>query len=563
MMDQKRSPQKPKDGADVFAKPHVYAFDTQADVSSFLNMQQQQQMAQSTQLKREATSNSISKEQLLVEVKGLYRSLEVVEKRCITLDQAHMSQQGKRAQPEPKHWQALTALHRTLLYEHHDFLLASQYPTAPAELKALASECQIPFRMWKYAIHAYLELLRQHLPESFEFMESFIYLSYQMMALLYETVPLFVDVWTECLGDLARYRMAIENHSASVREIWSEVAKWWYSRASDRQPLVGRLYHHLGILARPFPSRQLFYYCKALCCVQPFPNAKHSLKAAFDTSDNPQSNKPVDGVNAADYLFVRIHKLVFEATVLDEAKSISSEFLNQLDKSLPRGDNKWKEHGISLAITNLVSCFGYGSSEDALRRAVERKAQARTLTSAMRSETWQGIARKLLSTTLEVLLRRVDDKIVLPHVNVVMASLQILCPLANACIEAARLLQDMPWAAIVACMNTLSRDEDNLPQRVRNAKVEQRFFPIESQDVPLLEDFAMRGLVWCKDYFPEKWFDNFDRDTVPGQEPSGSDCSRSQRILWSAVKISMESSFLNFDRNSGLFEMGDYQIKTR
>ena len=32
-----------------------------------------------------------------------------------------------------------------------------------------------------------------------------------MMALLLETVPVFEDTWIECLGDLARYRMAIED----------------------------------------------------------------------------------------------------------------------------------------------------------------------------------------------------------------------------------------------------------------------------------------------------------------------------------------------------------------
>ena len=37
-----------------------------------------------------------------------------------------------------------------------------------------------------------------------------IHLVYQMMAPLYETVPMSVDTWIECLGDLARYRMAIE-----------------------------------------------------------------------------------------------------------------------------------------------------------------------------------------------------------------------------------------------------------------------------------------------------------------------------------------------------------------
>lgn len=38
--------------------------------------------------------------------------------------------------------------------------------------------------------------------------------------LLYETVPAFEDTWIECLGDLGRYRMAIEDDDPEDREVW-------------------------------------------------------------------------------------------------------------------------------------------------------------------------------------------------------------------------------------------------------------------------------------------------------------------------------------------------------
>jgi hypothetical protein len=83
----------------------------------------------------------------------------------------------------------------------------------------------MPARMWKHGIHSLLELLRRDLPGSIDYMLAFIYLAYQMMALLYETVPGFEDTvpdfedtapgfedtvpafentWIECLGDLGR-----------------------------------------------------------------------------------------------------------------------------------------------------------------------------------------------------------------------------------------------------------------------------------------------------------------------------------------------------------------------
>jgi hypothetical protein len=50
--------------------------------------------------------------------------------------------------------------------------------------------------------------MRHRLPDSLDHMLTFVYLTYSMMALLMESVPSFEETWIECLGDLARYRMA-------------------------------------------------------------------------------------------------------------------------------------------------------------------------------------------------------------------------------------------------------------------------------------------------------------------------------------------------------------------
>ena len=64
-------------------------------------------------------------------------------------------------------------------------------------------------------------------------MFAFIYLAYSKMALLYETVPAFDDTWIKCLGDLNRYRMAVEDNDIRDKEVWTSVARHWYSKASD------------------------------------------------------------------------------------------------------------------------------------------------------------------------------------------------------------------------------------------------------------------------------------------------------------------------------------------
>ena len=98
----------------------------------------------------------------------------MVETKCIHVDRAQAS-----AAPETEgdlnyklandYWQALIALHRTLLHEHHDFFLASQHTSASPALRRLASKYSIPARMWKHGIHSFLELLRRQLPESLDY----------------------------------------------------------------------------------------------------------------------------------------------------------------------------------------------------------------------------------------------------------------------------------------------------------------------------------------------------------------------------------------------------------
>ncbi len=149
----------------------------------------------------------ISQEQLVTEVKGIYAGLVMVEAKCIEVDNAQSSQNDAPLSDEQ--WQALIALHRTLLHEHHDFFLASQHPSASSALRRLASKYAMPARMWRHGIHSFLELLRHRLPDSLEHMLTFIYLAYSMMALLFETVPTFEDTWIECLGDLGRYRYVL------------------------------------------------------------------------------------------------------------------------------------------------------------------------------------------------------------------------------------------------------------------------------------------------------------------------------------------------------------------
>ena len=291
-----------------------------------------------THLVPQLETKAISHEQLVAEVKSIYTGLVMIESKCIEVDTAQSSNPN---QLSGEQWQALIALHRTLLHECHDFFLATQHPVASEALNRLAAKYAMPARMWRHGIHSFLELLRHRLPHSYDQMLTFIYLAYGMMALLYETVPAFRDVWIECLGDLARYRMAVEETDVMDREIWTNVARSWYCKASDKAPTTGRLYHHLAILARPKAVQQLYFYVKSLCVPIPFPTAKESIMSLFD----PLFSEEPPSLPAVDESFVRAHAILFSNKRKDLLDKSIDEFLKLLDAEIGRVTKRWLEFG--------------------------------------------------------------------------------------------------------------------------------------------------------------------------------------------------------------------------
>jgi len=290
---------------------------------------------------REPETRSISQEQLEAEVRCIYAGLAMVESKCIEVDNAQNSQKDSPHKLNIQQWQALISLHRTLLHEYHDFFLASQHPSSSLALQRLASKYSMPARMWRHGIHSFLELLRHRLPASLEHMLTFIYLAYSMMALLYETVPAFEDIWIECLGDLGRYRMAIEDDNLHDREIWAGVSRHWYSYASNRAPTTGRLYHHLAILARPNAVQQLFLYVKSLSVPTGFSASRKSIMTLFEPvlADKPNALSPID-TN-----YIRLHSILFTGKSLDRFGPSLNEFKNQLDTIIAKSSWFWMETG--------------------------------------------------------------------------------------------------------------------------------------------------------------------------------------------------------------------------
>lgn len=177
-------------------------------------------------------------------------------------------------------------------HEHHDFFLASQHPFATPAVRRLPHKYVMPASLWRHAIYSFL---RNRLPAYFDYMLAFIYLAYAMMTLLLETVPSFEDTWIECLGDLGRYRMAIEDDDVRDRDIWAQVARQWYLKSAKRSPTTGRLYHHLAILAQPNALPQLLTTFVATL----FLTQHNTTQTRHTTPNNHHHRKPPNRKAAA------------------------------------------------------------------------------------------------------------------------------------------------------------------------------------------------------------------------------------------------------------------------
>jgi hypothetical protein len=475
----------------------------------------------------------------------------MVEAKCIEVDnkQATLASADPGAQPKlnNEQWQALIALHRTLLHEHHDFFLASQHPSASPALRRLASKYAMPARMWRHGIHSFLELLRHRLPASLDHMLAFIYLAYSMMALLYETVPAFEDTWIECLGDLGRYRMAIEDDDIRDREVWTGVARHWYSKASDKAPTTGRLYHHLAILARPNALQQLFYYSKSLCVAVPFTSARESILTLFDPvlkADNGQGQYRLPPLDTA---FVKAHGLLFTNKEIEvRFESAMTEFLGLLDNQIGRVTRKFMEQGYHIAVANSVAMLGFASKDNILMRAIssaedETDIKMEGMSSDEPSLSFKN-AQRLNNSTLEIVLQRIGDPNVLPFIHVTLVFMYCMSRHSGAM---SILRTAFPWELLSIMLNTL------LVSCETTGPIENDTFPSpEKDDVrPLPEDFALRGLLVADDYFPAEWFNNEKIDEEEKyHERASMTAQRKERILWLAVRIALNAgSGLNYD----------------
>ena len=209
----------------------------------------------------------------------IYNRLVHLEARCISLDAAYSLKDYSEIDREQ--WQKLITAHIELLNQYYDLFSVSQSPSASQLLKNIARNYQLPIRMWRDGILSLLELLRHKLPNSLDLMLDYIYFVYGMMGLFYESIPLFKSSWVEYLGDVAFYRIAIQDCTED-RATWVEVSRSWYEVACQMSPSKGRLYFQFAILNRSNVVEKLYLYVKSLCTGRRYPRALEKISALLN-----------------------------------------------------------------------------------------------------------------------------------------------------------------------------------------------------------------------------------------------------------------------------------------
>ncbi|OLL24539.1 Telomerase-binding protein EST1A, partial [Neolecta irregularis DAH-3] len=217
-------------------------------------------------------------------------------------------------------------LHEELVQQFVVFLSLCNHPSATQPIHNLPLKYKIPARLWDTGILAYLDLLRPHLPDTKDQMSTFILHVYGNLTTLVEMNLLFD--WSETLGDLSRYRVAIEHDDPEDRDHWADIAKEWYLKGVERKPEKGRLWHHLAILESDW--QKIINYTKSLFARKPFSPSKESILTVFDPSLS------TDQVPCTDPLynsFIAVLKALFLRIELDDFDAVVDDFILLFDSS--------------------------------------------------------------------------------------------------------------------------------------------------------------------------------------------------------------------------------------
>jgi hypothetical protein len=126
------------------------------------------------------------------------------------------------------------------------------------------------------------------------------------------------------------------------------------------------------------------------------------------------------------------------------------------------------------------------------------------------------------------------------------------------------LIQDAPWTELVAFLNTLVKTENQIQSQSQtqtpniNDLLASNVFPGEGErgdELPLPEDYLVRGLIWADDYFPKKWFEREHDEEERYLELASTVKNRMERVLRLGYSIAKHQTWITYDKDSHTFSV--------
>ncbi|KAL9630553.1 MAG: hypothetical protein Q9164_006355 [Protoblastenia rupestris] len=396
-------------------------------------------------------------------------------------------------------WLRHLASHQSLLEDYEELLSTFSHLVGESSLDKDLMESTIPSRLWHHGIRQFIEVLRKRLPQSTHLMSAYISIADRAMLNLHRIFG--GSIWRECLGDLASYRLVIDDERSPR---WRKAAISWYTEASDIKPYCGRLCHHLAKVSKGESLERLCLFLKSLTCVEPFEKARETmLHTIVREVKDPCSH---------------FAALVFKAhCTICQYPGRSLDDCWEAVKQLPYDDmddyfgddshtQKLKANAAYIAVSNIAVVQAYGSQISTIGEYLAYS----TLRVAIAGKHWQS--------------NRLKSLLPLVHVMVVFIWTR-----------ATHDKDAVIWAALCKYLNHLASHFG-----IHVAEIFQHDFPVAGHNRPLQEDFLLRGLSYTVDYFPTSWFRNVGVNINQRYiESPSTDAVRAERVLWVCYRITL------------------------
>ncbi|PKS12074.1 hypothetical protein jhhlp_001370 [Lomentospora prolificans] len=501
---------------------------------------------------RQPITRPVTFDQLVSEIRGIYAALVKAEDECIERV-SHLSKEDAHI-PESE-WKLLVELHQTALYEFCDFFFATHHPVAAesSQLAHVITKYSMPARLWRHAIYKLLDLMRKHLPDSRPHMYRFITLAFNMITILYENATDLCDIWAECLGDIARFRMAVESESVEDRNLYVGISKYWYYRSIDLAPGVGQRYHHIAILSRPALMGQLLNFTKSLCTRTPFQTARETILTLF----TQVSEARTEGSPLVEILLVKVHESIMQDYSEETFEDALQSFLQEMNKAIRREGRDFKQFAYALALTNVNALLSYGSPQNSLAGGLGVPAES-TLglafekTRSAHNRAFQR-ALNLTAQSLNTILHHNALASTTPHLHVMLAFFSSVIELPYSKHLMTCLHSSVNWSLLRSVLKGVLQmlPPDQYPKQVYNYDtfpgILRNVFGRESRvAAPLPEDYDIRGCVWEERYLPLDWFDDDARDHDERRlEAAWMEYQRGVRCAWLGNRIAAKTGWLS------------------